>query len=76
MVMGRLFLQHLEGRAYSCRICKSHLALVDELVSKVSETLDGLASEMGCVDADVRNNLQVLPYCAKYKTHCDKCCAK
>jgi hypothetical protein len=34
--MGRLFLCYLEGRVYSCKMCKSHLAKVDELVSKVS----------------------------------------
>ncbi|KAK3252404.1 hypothetical protein CYMTET_38295 [Cymbomonas tetramitiformis] len=32
--MGRMFLEHLEGRVYSCRLCKSHLAQVDDLVSK------------------------------------------
>eukprot|EP00854_Cymbomonas_tetramitiformis_P012268 gene12268-14489_t len=29
-----MFLEHLEGRVYSCRLCKSHLAQVDDLVSK------------------------------------------
>mmetsp|Transcript_14925 Transcript_14925/g.18021 ORF Transcript_14925/g.18021 Transcript_14925/m.18021 type:complete len:123 (-) Transcript_14925:527-895(-) len=32
--MGRLFLEYLDGRVYSCVTCKSHLAQVDELISK------------------------------------------
>uniref|UniRef100_A0A7S0SU86 Protein yippee-like n=1 Tax=Mantoniella antarctica TaxID=81844 RepID=A0A7S0SU86_9CHLO len=32
--MGRLFICYLEGRVYSCKACKAHLAKVDELVSK------------------------------------------
>mmetsp|Transcript_17117 Transcript_17117/g.37222 ORF Transcript_17117/g.37222 Transcript_17117/m.37222 type:complete len:125 (-) Transcript_17117:423-797(-) len=47
--MGRLFLQHLDGRAYSCRICKSHLALVDELVSKSFHCRAGKAYLFNCV---------------------------
>ena len=34
--MGRLFICYLEGRVYSCKSCKAHLAKVDELVSKAS----------------------------------------
>ncbi|XP_073389463.1 uncharacterized protein [Physcomitrium patens] len=32
--MGRLYLIQLDGRIYSCRNCRSHLAQCDELVSK------------------------------------------
>eukprot|EP00898_Chlorokybus_atmophyticus_P009249 jgi/Chlat1/954/Chrsp108S01382 len=32
--MGRLFLITLEGKVYSCRFCRTTLALCDELVSK------------------------------------------
>nr|XP_024391412.1 protein yippee-like At3g08990 isoform X2 [Physcomitrium patens] len=32
--MGRLYLIQLDGRIYSCRHCRSHLAQCDELVSK------------------------------------------
>jgi hypothetical protein len=39
--MGRLFLQHLEGQAYSCRTCKCHLASLTELVSKVLPAAPG-----------------------------------
>jgi hypothetical protein len=35
--MGRLFICYLEGRVYSCKACKAHLAKVDELVSKVRD---------------------------------------
>mmetsp|Transcript_1939 Transcript_1939/g.3323 ORF Transcript_1939/g.3323 Transcript_1939/m.3323 type:complete len:125 (-) Transcript_1939:790-1164(-) len=47
--MGRLFLQHLEGTAYSCRTCKSNLALVDELVSKSFHCRTGRAYLFNCV---------------------------
>ena len=33
--MGRLFLSYLDGRVYCCRLCKTHLARLDELISKV-----------------------------------------
>mmetsp|Transcript_14354 Transcript_14354/g.62342 ORF Transcript_14354/g.62342 Transcript_14354/m.62342 type:complete len:152 (-) Transcript_14354:973-1428(-) len=33
-VMGRLFLSYLDGRVYCCRLCKTHLARLDELISK------------------------------------------
>jgi hypothetical protein len=33
--MGRFFLLQLDGKVYSCRICKNHLASSDQLVSKV-----------------------------------------
>ena len=33
--MGRLYISYLEGRVYSCKCCKAHLANIDELVSKV-----------------------------------------
>ncbi|KVI04859.1 Yippee-like protein, partial [Cynara cardunculus var. scolymus] len=32
--MGRLFLVTLEGKIYSCKHCKTHLALCDDIVSK------------------------------------------
>lgn len=34
--MGRLFVESLEGRIYSCKHCKTHLALYDDIVSKVA----------------------------------------
>ena len=34
----RLYLEYLEGRVYCCKYCGSHLATVDELVSKVMQT--------------------------------------
>lgn len=33
--MGRLFAVTLEGRIYSCKHCGTHLALSDDVVSKV-----------------------------------------
>nr|KJB78783.1 hypothetical protein B456_013G018700 [Gossypium raimondii] len=32
--MGRLFVVNLEGKVYSCKHCKTHLALSDDIVSK------------------------------------------
>jgi len=32
--MGRLYLIQLDGRVYSCKFCRSHLAQGDELVSR------------------------------------------
>ncbi|XP_052179229.1 protein yippee-like At5g53940 [Diospyros lotus] len=32
--MGRVFVVELEGRAYRCKFCKTHLALSDHLVSR------------------------------------------
>ena len=37
--MGRLFLVTLEGKTYSCKHCKAHLALCDDIVSKFSSNL-------------------------------------
>ncbi|KAL9316257.1 hypothetical protein ACSQ67_017258 [Phaseolus vulgaris] len=33
--MGRLFVVHLEGKVYSCKHCRTHLALYEDIVSKV-----------------------------------------
>ncbi|XP_010675478.2 protein yippee-like At5g53940 [Beta vulgaris subsp. vulgaris] len=41
--MGRLFLIELEGRAYKCKFCKTHLALVDDLVSRAFQCRKGKA---------------------------------
>ncbi|KAG4968343.1 hypothetical protein AAZX31_12G151400 [Glycine max] len=32
--MGRIFTVELEGRSYSCKSCKTHLALADDLISR------------------------------------------
>mmetsp|Transcript_12724 Transcript_12724/g.49590 ORF Transcript_12724/g.49590 Transcript_12724/m.49590 type:complete len:113 (-) Transcript_12724:734-1072(-) len=41
--MGRIFTSHLEGRVYSCKFCKAHLASVEEVVSKSFHCRDGKA---------------------------------
>ncbi|MFQ6641151.1 hypothetical protein Gotur_014349 [Gossypium turneri] len=33
--MGKVFVVELDGRSYRCRFCKTHLALPDDLVSRV-----------------------------------------
>lgn len=33
--MGRLFLVQLEGKMYSCKHCQTHLALFEDILSKV-----------------------------------------
>ncbi|RXI08813.1 hypothetical protein DVH24_022957 [Malus domestica] len=32
--MGRLFVVSLEGKIYSCRHCRTHLALCEDIVSR------------------------------------------
>ncbi|CAN6443036.1 unnamed protein product [Victoria cruziana] len=32
--MGRLHLRYLDGRIYTCKYCQTHLALVEDVVSK------------------------------------------
>jgi len=34
--MGRLFAVNLEGKIYTCRHCRTHLALSEDVISKVS----------------------------------------
>lgn len=60
--MGRLFLEPLEGRVYSCGHCGAHLAKAEELISKVglaqSELRQHLSWSMrtclrDCVSAEV-----------------------
>ncbi|CAK9225944.1 unnamed protein product [Sphagnum troendelagicum] len=41
--MGRLYLIQLDGRFYSCRRCRSHLANCDELLSKAFHCRHGKA---------------------------------
>lgn len=35
-LMGRLFVVNLEGKIYSCKHCHTHLALYDDIYSRVS----------------------------------------
>lgn len=38
--MGRIFKEYLSGnRVYSCNTCKAHLALHEDIISKVPEPL-------------------------------------
>ncbi|KAM7270058.1 hypothetical protein ACFE04_029272 [Oxalis oulophora] len=41
--MGRLFVVNLEGRCYTCKHCKTHLALVADIVSKGFHSKHGKA---------------------------------
>ncbi|XP_057441801.1 protein yippee-like [Lotus japonicus] len=41
--MGRLFAVHLEGRVYSCKHCRTHLALCEDIVSKSFQSRHGKA---------------------------------
>ena len=43
--MGRLFVEQLEGHVYSCKHCRMHLAHVEELVSKVCDSMRGTREE-------------------------------
>ncbi|RWW05341.1 hypothetical protein GW17_00031392 [Ensete ventricosum] len=42
--MGRLFLISLEGKIYSCKHCQAHLAVSDDIVSKVRQNLPSHAT--------------------------------
>uniref|UniRef100_A0ACD6A6L5 Uncharacterized protein n=1 Tax=Avena sativa TaxID=4498 RepID=A0ACD6A6L5_AVESA len=41
--MGRLFLMHLEGNAYSCKFCRTHLGLAADIISKSFHSKHGKA---------------------------------
>ncbi|XP_038893239.1 protein yippee-like isoform X1 [Benincasa hispida] len=41
--MGRLFVVNLEGQIYSCKYCRTHLALYDDIISKEPRTKGGLS---------------------------------
>lgn len=44
--MGRMYLEHLQGRVFSCRLCGTHLASNMDLISKVRvEDLVSVLSE-------------------------------
>ncbi|KAK9150207.1 hypothetical protein Syun_008516 [Stephania yunnanensis] len=47
--MGRVFLVELEGRVYRCKFCRSHLALADDLVSRVTFFLAISLSDTLCL---------------------------
>nr|AFK42344.1 unknown [Lotus japonicus] len=41
--MGRLFVANLEGRIYSCKHCRTHLALYEDIISKTFHSRNGKA---------------------------------
>uniref|UniRef100_A0A803P193 Protein yippee-like n=1 Tax=Cannabis sativa TaxID=3483 RepID=A0A803P193_CANSA len=41
--MGRLFVVSLEGKVYSCKHCRTHLALCEDVVSKSFHSRHGKA---------------------------------
>ncbi|KAK9913717.1 hypothetical protein M0R45_037526 [Rubus argutus] len=41
--MGRLFVLSLEGKIYSCKHCRTHLALCEDIVSKAFQSRHGKA---------------------------------
>ncbi|KNA17300.1 hypothetical protein SOVF_081200 [Spinacia oleracea] len=41
--MGRLFVVNLEGRIYSCKYCRTHLAVTEDIVSKSFHSKNGKA---------------------------------
>ncbi|PRQ59422.1 protein yippee-like isoform X2 [Rosa rugosa] len=41
--MGRLFVLSLEGKIYSCKHCRTHLALCEDIVSKSFQSRHGKA---------------------------------
>ncbi|XP_004307635.1 PREDICTED: protein yippee-like isoform X1 [Fragaria vesca subsp. vesca] len=47
--MGRLFVLSLEGKIYSCKHCRTHLALSEDIVSKSFQSRHGKAYLFGKV---------------------------
>ncbi|KAJ4835051.1 hypothetical protein Tsubulata_012847 [Turnera subulata] len=41
--MGRLFVISLDGHLYSCKHCRTHLALADDIISKSFHSRHGRA---------------------------------
>ncbi|KAF2319056.1 hypothetical protein P3X46_025728 [Hevea brasiliensis] len=41
--MGKLFVVNLEGKIYSCKHCRTHLALYEDIVSKAFHSRHGKA---------------------------------
>ncbi|GKU92103.1 hypothetical protein SLEP1_g5876 [Rubroshorea leprosula] len=41
--MGRLFVVNLEGRIYSCKHCRTHVALCEDVISKAFQCRHGKA---------------------------------
>ncbi|XP_074308151.1 protein yippee-like [Silene latifolia] len=41
--MGRLFVLNLEGKIYSCKHCRTHLGVTDDVVSKSFQSRHGKA---------------------------------
>ncbi|XP_020205635.1 protein yippee-like [Cajanus cajan] len=61
--MGRLFVVHLEGKVYSCKHCRTHLALYEDIVSKSFHSRHGKAylfSKVVNVSAGVNEDRQML----------------
>ncbi|PNX95112.1 hypothetical protein L195_g018302 [Trifolium pratense] len=47
--MGRIFVVELEGRSYRCKFCKTHLALADDLISRLlKRIIAGALLHCGC----------------------------
>ncbi|KAJ4720052.1 Protein yippee-like [Melia azedarach] len=61
--MGRLFVVNLEGKIYSCKHCRTHLALCEDIVSKSFHCRHGKAylfsKVAGMVDCLLRVNVSV-----------------
>nr|ACU23549.1 unknown [Glycine max] len=61
--MGRLFVTHLEGQIYSCKHCRTHLALYEDIVSKSFHSRHGRAylfSKVVNVTVGVNEDRQML----------------
>ncbi|KAH1263321.1 Protein yippee-like [Glycine soja] len=58
--MGRLFVTHLEGQIYSCKHCRTHLALYEDIVSKSFHSRHGRAYLFSKVEIKLRNIVLVL----------------
>ncbi|KAH7548362.1 hypothetical protein JRO89_XS14G0108400 [Xanthoceras sorbifolium] len=55
--MGRLFVVNLEGKIYSCKHCRTHLALCEDIVSKSFHCRHGRAYLFGKVAGEMNDKL-------------------
>ncbi|KAE8648019.1 protein yippee-like isoform X2 [Cucumis sativus] len=56
--MGRLFVVNLEGQIYSCKFCRTHLALYDDIISKeLGNKRSPSTADMGKLTSSIRVNV-------------------
>eukprot|EP00882_Tetradesmus_deserticola_P001650 GHRQ01001777.1.p3 GENE.GHRQ01001777.1~~GHRQ01001777.1.p3 ORF type:complete len:144 (+),score=33.89 GHRQ01001777.1:73-504(+) len=77
--MGRVFVEHITGKAYCCKYCHTHLAKVEELLSKQFHSKNGPAWLFGqvinVVPGPKEERLMTTGMHVVSDISCTKCCA-